>query len=654
MYNRVNARRLLTVSLGLLAVAVLCSCEVRRKGLTIAPPKVYPPLVARASLQVQSDQTVAAARKLSASQLNQMRAGRQSIEQQFGIQAAQAGGTVPTAAAGGAATLPPAAVAAPGPGDYGPLFPEGLDDLTAKEAEIEGMRLLYAGDASLDGTAKLYLVRFDISLNPSRQNYLAYPFLVFGLDWNGVPPSFTGVRNYRKDYQVEVNFLLPEGVEVYAVQPANQNLTALDSVAYAQQLGFTAAFAQAPWAAQYDYRDRIEEQFAEQRKFPLIQGVIDNPRQFHFVFNPRRRAVRRSWVVSWIPGVGRYTTKLFLEPGVRRVYAYLLVRKPDELGMETTTSEDRVVDGAPGTDAAKSVQVNQYLTETVQTQISAEVDRTRGVERREGSLRLKVPTWGWYVDFDDPYRRDRIEFERRTATEPVDLRQIEVDLPLSTATRTAHWTIDSVNHIGNVKLDNVVMLRGPKGVDYSSLAATVFASDDGHGEFVPLPAKLVLLGVEDGAGIFEIAPLPKKPAKGPVRKLRLLVKAGAVQGWTDELTYEGPWAEDEIAPKAQALSSKAGVAMDIEVPRQLGSTTIKTVRGILFGDQRATITKQHEVKASQPFKFTLIVPQSDVREVDLFAEVDATEADTDPQLYNATKDVTTYIKLRTFTYASPT
>lgn len=637
------------IALLVLASAFLCSCEPRRRALNIGPPRVYPPLVSRKTLQVQSDRTVAAARQLSASQLNQMRAGRQTIEMQFGVQAARTGVDVPAAVAATAPTLPAAPVGAPAAADFGPLLSEGLDDLTAKEADIEGVRLLYAGDASIDAKARLYLVSFDVWLNPLRQNYLAYPILAFGMDFDGgVPPTFTGLRNYRKDYQAEVVFTLPAAkagknapVEVYAVQPANQNLTALDSVASAQQIGLTAAFAQAAWGAQADYRDRIEEQFAEQRKFPLIQGVIDSATQFRFVFNPRRRTVRRSPLVSWIPGVGRYTTKLFLEAGVRRVYAYLLVRNPAEV-------ESRAGEFPAGF----ATMVSQYVPKGQRESIEARgKEKPDNIAVSDGKATVPLSVRGSYIHVDDPYRRDRIQFERGGDASglPEEERTVEAALPLGAEINSVGWNVSAdAPDLGNiVKLDPV---GGGHRVDYDALSATVYGSSDGGKTFHVLAAKIISLGAEGGKGTFEIAPLPKKPTDPSKYQLRLHIKAGVLQGWSNDLPYRGPWAEDAGPVATSGAAGKGGAALSMEIPRKVGNTTITTVRAVLFGENQAKVIES-EAKDGQPFKIKVIVPESRLREVELFAEVDGSEPDgEDPQILNATKNVTKLVKLGTFTY----
>lgn len=719
---------------------VLAACSARQSGLSIAPPKVYNDSETRKSLSYQSDRVVGAAQQVAVGALQQF-AGMREVQQgslRGGFSGAP-GVALPTPppAPSPEAALPalPAAVPATG---FGALLTESLDDLAAKEAEIESIRLLYAADTTLAGkNARLYMVRFDIMINPSRQNYFTYfwrPFDCFHLDNENIPQC-RGLRNYTEDFQAVVRFDLPtlpiDGdsrgrrrapVEVYAVQPTNQTVTALDSMASAQGMEVAAAAAWNGMTGQGEYETRAEEQFAEQRKYPLIQGIVDNPTRFRFIFNPRRHTVRRSAFISWIPGVGRYSTSLSLDPGVRRVYAYLLVRDPDILEKDLNTL-DLLREGtscrrearwgicaadrkdAPAASIATTGNVDAELADdsgppigTVYTLGSSAYEQRHfntedfalvskaaptPVPRSSPPPRAASPATasptpspsppslgmvvrGRYVRYGDPYRNDPLFFE-----DPIDPRKVcpqegewcdedlgarflDVHLPVETRADEISgndWKVASAHTFGH--FFRVEPPEGCDNFDVRHVKAQPFACDASH-TCVAMASSLVYRGQAKPHVLFELSPLPKKPSSGAVQ-LRFYLDAGSCRGWTPPIDYHGPWSEVQAAAEKPAtLAAKSGSALSVIVPAKLdaGKTVVVAVRTILFGEHVARVIDTGKRKANEPFAYTVIVPESLGREVDLIAELDVTEFDPDrPQLGAPTRNVTRYVKLGTFTYA---
>lgn len=720
--------------IAVVGMMLLAACTARQNGLSIAPPKVYSDAETRKSLTIQRDRVVAAAQQTSVGALQQFSGLRQV--QQGGLRggfSGAAGVAMPTPSTSTSVTLP-TLVVTPAAG-FGALITESLDDLAAKEAEIEGLRLLYAGDITLAGeNARIYLVRLDIMLNPSRQNYATYPWRLFDClhldnDWY---PQCRGLRNYTEDFQAVVRFSLPTlgkreaadfraPVEVYAVSPANQTLTALDSMASMQGLELAAAAAWNGLSGQGEYQTRAEEQFAEQRKFPLIQGIIDSPTEFHFIFNPRRRTVRRSAFISWIPGVGRYSTSLSLDAGVRRVYVYLVVRDPENLETDLAALHARrdnikcptpkpwdCCKAAPTASPTPNSVVSGVGQEHTYRLAMSEYER-RHFEVMRGDLisnvkatstpspsstpsggsktisftptsftptatppALALAVRGRYVRYGNPYRNDPLFFEDPTYPPKVcseegewcdsdrGARFLDVSLPVEhdpvNNTGDQRWTV-AANNEGKV-LGPVLHIEPPadcRGVDFRRVKVRVFDCPL-TGDCTASPSALEYRGRSGKApsdiGMFELIPLPAKPG-APSIQMQLYVDAGRCAGWTKEITYTGPWKPATPTPaKPAKLSGKAGSPAVVSVSPVLDAGEVRAVRTILFGQHVArVIDTGKRLKPSDPYTFTVIVPESLVREVDLLAEVDLrVQDDTLPQLSAPTREITSYVKLGTFAY----
>lgn len=706
--------------IGCTAFAILTlsvGCHTRRTGLTIAPPKVYSDQVARQTLANQSGQVVTAARAVSASSLNQYRGGRQATGLTGRVQGAQGtvpGATtadpeqpvaVPSAADVAAIDLPDRPVDAPGADKFGSLFIESLDDVTAKEANIEAVRLLYQADTRLLGEdANLYLVRFDVSVDPVRQNYLTYPFRIFNCFARkpGAFPGFgidcTGFQNYTKDYQAVVDFTLPSPrtskesppLEVYAIQPANQSLTTLESFAWANQLGIAGAYANPTTAAQLDYQNRIEEQFAEQRKYPLIRGVVRSPTSFRFYFNPRRRAVRRSALVSWIPLVGAYKTETFLEPGVRRVYAYVLVRNPSryakadvdqtaeanlvmdpsQIQLQFIPPSDRYIVSSVGETSWKKSYGSQLAgLPDEPANCDPTVSATESSRKGVADLGVPIVVSARYTRFGNPTRSDPLFFEdafyppkcvkeAEDSRYHVGARKLSVQLPLETG--RAVETTWKITQSDSAELANIVNLAPQpceKAPFFRTASAIAFLQDPASSAaaFHASASKLTWAahgptGDACSGALFSLAPFPERPKNGNPLKMRFYVQAGSQSGWTDELVYNGPWA----APKAAAAETppqkgKAGSETTIKVPKKTDAGTIKTVHKVHIGSKVVT-PNETDGKSSDHFSIKLTVPAADSPKVDLFADADVESSAGDKQVPTATKTERRVLKIGTFEY----
>lgn len=578
------------VSIWLLTVSAAASgCLVRQDALNIAPPRVYEgPQVVQA-LDNQRTRVAADAAKLSGGGIQQFSSALETSQFQAGLQASLPSmlpdGTLaapperPAAGKLSEAKLPAAPVTGVKPESFSLLISESIDDLTARAAEIESARLLYAGDRSLAEGGTLYLVRFDVLVDPPRQNRLIYPFM--WLDCTGHLPSgwkdfmdlfdCSGFRNYQKDYQAELTFVLPEeaDIEVYAVQPEKQALTRLDSLANATDVGASLAVAQQFAAAQAEYRNRLEEAFAEQRAFPLIQGIIDHEKQFRFVFNPRRTIVRRGAWAAFVPFVPRNTTKKLLEPGVRRVYAYLVHKpKKEEKNARRGTGggkEARDDAGSSGAQRADDepltfeIRASRYLQSVVAKE---RIKVAKSPEERPSSETIHLQVFGRFNKYGNPYRTDPMFFLSDSYPDKVDqndkewwdsdigARYIDLSIPNRAAAPPSSsaetWTARTEGPL-------VIVDHASAKFAGSSTTAVVRSRTTGSS---PAVSKLVFLNQVGSQGYFYLDPLPEAPGGGAQPEIRIFLKTKSHYGWSAWIPYEGPFAKPG--------DGKAKVSIDVE------------------------------------------------------------------------------------------
>jgi hypothetical protein len=287
--------------------------ETSRKALLESGARISAQV--RAKGQVGTVQESFSARELSAA--------RAAVTVQPGAAADATPPTPPASAISAASALP--TLASVPAGTFNGTIPEQVNDLTHLESQALEVDLLYSGTgdhAFLGPYARVYLVRFDIGLFPTRQNYFLYPLL-----W--IRSGFGNAYNFTKGWFAQVSFLLPglgSEVYVYDVDPRYSVLTANEGLANLRSLQLTGAAAVPQGAAALDYLRQLEEQLAQQRRYPLQLGAMRDEREFSWTFGPRRRVERRSWLWAWLPFVGRYKIESRLEPGSRTAHAVLVVR----------------------------------------------------------------------------------------------------------------------------------------------------------------------------------------------------------------------------------------------------------------------------------------------------------------------------------------
>lgn len=412
----------------LVALFSLSSCGVRTGYVRIAVPHGHASGVTKALREK--------ARGKVAKSLETLTAG--GVQEGFGareaISAALRGGgrelpsvqpqpsPSPTAAAPADAFAPlPGAVQSPTlPSPYAATafqrtLGEQVDDAMHVENELIEAELLYAGDVSYLGPrARAYLIRFDIGLFPQRQSYLMYPFLFL---------RHQDVFNFTEDWFAQVEFALPEFREggcngsgasrpadsmlapqplstsvpalfVYDVDPRYDVLTANESLSMDRSFALSALYATPEATFQADYARRLEELFAQYRRYPLQLGFVEGPYAFSWSFGPRRQIKERSFWAYLNPFLGTYSVTQRLEPGSRHVQAIIVIPDIDKISDRHFLCFDRK--------APQPIDFREKKGQIVKDYAEA----IKGVEtmRSEtpGSLSLPILVRATYVELDRP------------------------------------------------------------------------------------------------------------------------------------------------------------------------------------------------------------------------------------------------------------
>lgn len=226
------------------------------------------------------------------------------------------------------------------PSEYSGLVMDGFTSLESYSAhktdisedfDIEIMNRGEKGD--------IYKIKFDLSVNPLRQNYWSY--LWRWLDFSN------GFLNFTKDYHAVIDFELsdPDAAEVVLVQPVNEGINSFE-MALMQQTSQLASGA--TWqgvAAAIDLAERHREQFAQQRKNPILRGIVDSKSKFHFTISPRQYINQRIFRIPFF--MSRYSIEQGLDSGLAfPVSAYIFVKSghSDELELKVCGGYKKIGD----------------------------------------------------------------------------------------------------------------------------------------------------------------------------------------------------------------------------------------------------------------------------------------------------------------------
>jgi hypothetical protein len=257
-----------------------------------------------------------------------------------------------------------------------------LPDLTKTTKDYDVLLGTSAGEEALDilrrkedfgdlftGTLLKY-IRDDLSLRPERELYL----LEFDISIN--PDGFTSSSGlFSSGYSARVRVdITPQNsnyaARVYAIAPQQyaerfrEGLARRDDLSLALDLEKQGPGQGAKFAL--DRAMRSQEELALIQRYPLISSVVDSETKFGWQINPRFRVVDRPAYISWL--IGRYGVENSMEDGIRTgLVAIEITRKTiekaiaDEKQKRISESErDRRIEEERSQDIELKLTLNTY------------------------------------------------------------------------------------------------------------------------------------------------------------------------------------------------------------------------------------------------------------------------------------------------------
>lgn len=230
---------------------------------------------------------------------------------------------------------------------FGRTPEEQLEDAVHAETSVRGIELHHAvvdRPSRFGPDARVFVVEFDVTPIPRRQDYWRYPMLA-------LQSGFGSVFNFTRTWFVEVEFQLPafsprdQMLMIHDVDPKQSVVTANDSLNNLKQAQFAALISSPTVTGQAEYLNRLEEAFAQQRRYPQQLGWHDGKDAFVWTYGPRRQVVARGWLARLNPFLSRYRVVSTLEPGLRKGYAVIIV--PDMKKLRRTLNPDLRCAGDP-------------------------------------------------------------------------------------------------------------------------------------------------------------------------------------------------------------------------------------------------------------------------------------------------------------------
>lgn len=206
-----------------------------------------------------------------------------------------------------------------------------LEAFNAHKQRMEDLSLVYQSTEK-----RLYKVWMTLWIEPERQ--YAGEYLWRWADFNH------GLRNYTKDYHADIQFELCNDEEcnnklkldeatIVRLEPENEGSISDDYFASMSQsqLGFAGTGSEV--AGNLDLAERLRQANVEQRKFPILRGLIETSDSddtsktpnFHFIISPRQHVEERTFYIPYL--MSRYTNTQRLESVPYHVAAYILVKK---------------------------------------------------------------------------------------------------------------------------------------------------------------------------------------------------------------------------------------------------------------------------------------------------------------------------------------
>jgi hypothetical protein len=250
------------------------------------------------------------------------------------VDVATGSSTLPSAGQGNEEVLPtPNAVSIISDDDK----PDGLlmDKISSLDAFVAHKQRFY--DLSClyqDSEKSLYKVMFTLWIEPERQN--AWDYL-----WRWATPE--GFRNYTKDYHVDVGFKIKNKdvpIKVVRLEPEHEGSVSNEysSLMSRSQLGISARWSEI--GANGELVEQLREAEIEQRKYPILRGVIEtketttNASDFHFIISPRQHVEKRMFRIPYLTDA--YSVARRLESVPYNVSAYFLVNKIKPVDLKKT------------------------------------------------------------------------------------------------------------------------------------------------------------------------------------------------------------------------------------------------------------------------------------------------------------------------------
>lgn len=245
-----------------------------------------------------------------------------------------------------ASTEPTPIITIAEPTKFAGLVVDGFTNLESYSAhKVNSSEKFDPSMMDLEKNDQIFKIKFDLWVEPVRQSYMSYV-------WRWIPAvvSEHGFRNYTKDYHAEINFKLKDclnikdkvkdkdcqDVKVVLVQPAHEGINSFN-MALQQETSQFALFGS--WlgsAAGIDLSERHREQLGQQRKDPVLRGIIDSNSEFRFLVSPRIHVEQRAFRIPFL--MSRYSIERGLESGPYSVSAYILVKNNKQVDELTITS----------------------------------------------------------------------------------------------------------------------------------------------------------------------------------------------------------------------------------------------------------------------------------------------------------------------------
>lgn len=144
-----------------------------------------------------------------------------------------------------------------------------------------------------------------------------------------------GFKNYTKDYHADIKFKIVDGrnnlIKVVRLEPTNEGSVADEyySSMSRSQVGFSGIWSEL--AAKGDLAESLRQANIEQRKYPILRGVINASSDenknfdFHFIVSPRQHVEERTFRIPFL--MSPYSIVKKLESIPYAVSAYFLVSK---------------------------------------------------------------------------------------------------------------------------------------------------------------------------------------------------------------------------------------------------------------------------------------------------------------------------------------